>query len=70
LSADSIRVLLGADACLLRRFGDFVAVLIRAGDKICFASCHAGIARQNVGDDRGVGVPDVRGCVDVINRGW
>ncbi len=67
LGADAVGVFLRGDACFAGGLGDFIAVLIRSRHKKSFAPRHAGVSRQNVGDDGGVGMADMRRGVHVIN---
>jgi hypothetical protein len=50
------------------RLGDLVAVLVGAGQKEDVVAEPAVVAREDVGRDGGVGVPEVRVGIDVVDR--
>ena len=61
--------LLGGDAMLLGGPGDLLTVLVRARQEEDVITGQPVPAGQRIGIDRGVGVADVRGVVDVVDRG-
>ena len=68
LVGDNVGELLG---CLAGGFGgtfDLLSVLVRSGREISVVTLHALHALDRIGRDRRVGVPDVRGRIDVIDR--
>jgi len=67
LSADPVGILLGGDARLLGRLGDLVSVLVRSGDEKGPAAAQPMVARQNVGNDRRIGVPEVGRGVHIVD---
>ena len=66
--ADPVRIRLGLGVVRGRRLSDLVAVLVRAGEQIDVLAPHAVVALQRVRDDGGVGVPEVRLGVHVVER--
>ncbi len=68
LRGEGVDVLARGQPALLGRLGDLVAVFVGAGQKEDIVAEPAMVAGQDVGGDRGVGVPEVRVGVDVIDR--
>ncbi len=58
----------GLDAERVRGVGDRLAVLVGAGQEEHVLAALAVVARHHVGGDRRVGVAQVRGRVDVVDR--
>jgi hypothetical protein len=66
-AADLVGVLLGGASPAFGRLFDLLAVFIGPGEEEGLQPRHAGVDRQGVGDDGGVGVADVGDVVDVID---
>jgi hypothetical protein len=69
MDAKLIAVLFWGNASLLRGILYFLAVLIHAGQKKNIIAALSLVPGRNVGRYGGVGVPDVRLVVDVIDWG-
>ncbi len=65
----AIRQLLGLDAQRVRRVGHRLPVLVGARQEEHLLPALAVVAREHVGGDRRVRVPEVGGRVDVVDRG-
>ena len=66
---EAVCPLLGADAVRGRGAQNLLAVLIGTSEKPGVVARLAVPAREHIGRDLGVGVPDVRGVVHVEDRG-
>ena len=65
---NAVGELLGLEAGGLGRLGDLLAVLVRTRGQVSLVAEHPPDPLDRVRHDRGVGVPDVRGGVDVVDR--
>jgi hypothetical protein len=64
----AVGLLLGRDARRFGRLGDLEAVLVGAREEVGVVAEQPMPPRYRVSDDRGVGVADVGGVVDVVDR--
>ena len=65
---DAVGELLRRDPLLRRGALDLLPVLVGAGEEAHVVAAQALVAREDVGHDRRVDVPDVRQVVDVVDR--
>ncbi|OQA53686.1 MAG: hypothetical protein BWY44_00105 [Candidatus Omnitrophica bacterium ADurb.Bin292] len=68
LLADAVRILFRLDAGLVRRFGYFIPVLVRAGHEVGLIAAAAVKTREHIGDNRCIGMPDVGRGIYIIYR--